>query len=168
MLKQLVFACLFLVFLPALSLACVKPEVTSKSFTTQDATIVAHIGFISEFQVKCSSGEVSSLYAELEDKTIVPVAIVAPNIYQVSWTEDSKTAGKGEHIIRIFDEEGYAAIRKALRGNEPTSSVPELFKVSVYHPGAYNGPWLRSEFLAVVVSLLISYFAITAKAKIVS
>lgn len=166
--KQLALVTLFVIFLAGFSSACTDPKVTSKSFTTQDATIVAHIGFISEFEVICSSGQISSLYAELEDHSIVPVAVIGPNTYQVSWSEDSKTARKGQHIIRIFDEDGYAAIRKALRGNEPISSVPEFFSVNVYHPGAYNGPWLRSEFVAVVISLLVSYFAITTKAKIVA
>lgn len=64
--------------------ACSNPEVTSKSFTTQDATIVSHIGFISEFSVKCSSGQVSSLYAQLEDGSVIPVAVVGPQAYQVS------------------------------------------------------------------------------------
>jgi len=169
MTRQVVLSSLFVVFLASFSTACTNLQVTSKSFTTQDATIVAHIGFISEFQVKCSSGQVSSLYAELGDGSIIPVAIVGPNNnYQVSWTEDSKFSKKGQYNIRIFDEEGYAALRRAIRGNAPTSSVPEFFSVSVNHPGAYSGPWLRSEFVAVIVSLLVSYFAITTKAKIVS
>ncbi|KAL1492713.1 hypothetical protein ABEB36_010929 [Hypothenemus hampei] len=159
---------LLVIFFATYSFACTDPQVTSKSFTTQDATIVAHIGFISEFTVKCSSGDVSSLYAELGDNSIVPVAIIEKNHYQVSWTEDSKTARKGQYRIKIFNEEGYAAIRKALRANEPTSTVPEFFSVIVNYPGAYNGPWLRSECLAMIISVLVSYYAISTKAKIVS
>ncbi|XP_066155423.1 translocon-associated protein subunit delta [Euwallacea fornicatus] len=168
MTQQIILATLLIGVLTGRSTACINPQVTSKSFTTQDATIVAHIGFISEFQVTCSSGAVSSLYAELQDHSIVPVAVVGDNIFQVSWTEDSKTAKKGQYNIRIFDEEGYAAIRKALRASEPISSVPEFFTVTINHSGAYNGPWLRSEFVAVIISLLVSYFAISTKAKIVS
>lgn len=105
----------------------------------------------------------SDIFAILNEYNTLPCQLL-----QVSWTEDSKLAKKGQHNIRIFDEEGYAALRKALRGNEPTSSVSEFFNVAVKHPGAYNGPWLRSEFVAVVISLLVSYFAVTTKAKIVS
>lgn len=85
MVGQIILPAIFVVFLAGFSSACSSPQVTSKSFTTQDATIVAHIGFISEFQVKCASGEVSSLYAELEDGSIIPVAIVGSNTYQVSY-----------------------------------------------------------------------------------
>lgn len=83
--KQLALVTLFVIFLAGFSSACTDPKVTSKSFTTQDATIVAHIGFISEFEVICSSGQISSLYAELEDHSIVPVAVIGPNTYQVSF-----------------------------------------------------------------------------------
>ncbi|XP_050313869.1 translocon-associated protein subunit delta [Anthonomus grandis grandis] len=166
--RNLLFSSLLVVFLSGLSLACTNPQVTSKSFTTQDATIVTHIAYIADFQVKCSSGDVSNLYAELEDGSIVPVAQVAPDTYQVSWSEENKLARRGEHLIRIFDEEGFGAVRKALRANEPSSSVKESFTVSVNHYGAYNGPWLRSEFVAVLVSLVVTYVAITNKSKIVS
>ncbi|CAG9760335.1 unnamed protein product [Ceutorhynchus assimilis] len=168
MADHFLFSVLLLVVFVGLISACTNPQVTSKSFTTQDATIVTHIGFISEFEVKCSSGDISSLYAELPDGSIIPAAVVGTNKYQVSWTEDTKTAAKGTHKIRIFEEDGYAALRKVLRGNEATSSVSEFFNISVVHPGAYSGPWLRSEFIAVIASLFVSYFAVTKKGKIVA
>ncbi|XP_030748516.1 translocon-associated protein subunit delta [Sitophilus oryzae] len=157
-----------LTFLVGFGSACSNPQVTSKSFTTKDATIVSHIGFISEITVKCTTGVLSSLYAELEDGSIIPVAVVAPETFQVSWIEESKSARSGQRLIRIFDEEGYTALRKAIRNNEPTGSVPEFFSVYVHHSGAYNGPWVKSEFIAVVLSILVSQFALTTKSKIVS
>lgn len=63
--------------------SCSNPEVTSKSFTTQDATIVTKIAYISEFNVNCGSGKVTSLYANINGN-VVPVSVVAPNTYQVS------------------------------------------------------------------------------------
>lgn len=63
--------------------SCTNPQVTSKSFTTQDATIVTNIAYISEFSLECSSGTVSHLYADV-DGIIVPVSEIAPNTYQVS------------------------------------------------------------------------------------
>ncbi|XP_076262199.1 translocon-associated protein delta [Rhynchophorus ferrugineus] len=168
MVKFLMLSVVLVAIFANSAFACSNPEVTSKYFTTQDATIVSHIGFISEFSVKCSSGQVSSLYAQLEDGSIIPVAIVGPQTYQVSWTEESKLAYSGQRNIRIFDEDGYTAVRKALRNNEPASSVPEFFSVSVNHSGAYNGPWVKSEFIAVVVSIIVSQFALTTKSKIIS
>ncbi|CAH1955657.1 unnamed protein product [Acanthoscelides obtectus] len=145
--------------------SCSNLEVSSTSFTTQDATIVSKIGYISEFTVKCSSGNVGSLYAEV-DNNIVPASVVGTNKYQVSWIEDPKTAQSGERKVRIFNEDGFAAYRKVLRAGECPSTVPELFTVLVNHPGAFSGPWLKSEFIATVVSLCVAYFAVASKAKL--
>lgn len=63
--------------------ACVNPEVTSKGFTTQDATVVTNIAYVSEFTVKCSSGAITNLYADVAGN-VVPVSVIGPNKYQVS------------------------------------------------------------------------------------
>ena len=68
--------------------------------------------------------------------------------------------------MRIFDEDGYAAARKALRAGEDLSSVPSVADLVVNHPGAYNGPWLKSELLATLVSLVVAYFAVSFKLKV--
>lgn len=80
--KSLFFATIFAVFSVVISSSCSKPEVTSNSFSTQDATIVSNIAYISEFTVKCGSGDIGSIYAEL-DGNVVPVSVVGPNRYQV-------------------------------------------------------------------------------------
>ncbi|KAJ8945610.1 hypothetical protein NQ314_009137 [Rhamnusium bicolor] len=152
---QLLFlAMIFAVLSVGLCSSCSGFEVTSKSFTTQDATIVSNIAFISEFTVKCGSGELESLYVELDGN--------------VSWTEESKLARTGDKVIRLFDEDGYTTYRKALRAGEDVSTVPALFSVVVNHPGAFNGPWLKSEFIATAISLVIAYFALASRAKVVS
>ncbi|XP_060515745.1 translocon-associated protein subunit delta [Cylas formicarius] len=166
--QQIVLASFFFVSFTGFCGACTNPQVTSKSFTTQDATIVSHIAYVSDFSVKCSSGEAGSLYAELEDGSITPVAIVGPQSYQVSWTEESKAAKSGDRIVRIFNEDGYTAIRKLLRAGESSYSVEPFFTAAVRHPGSYNGPWVKSEFIAAIAALVVSYFAIATRAKIVS
>lgn len=86
----------------------------------------------------------------------------------MSWTEEAKTARSGDKQIRLFDEEGYTAYRKAVRAGEDVSAVSSLFSVVVNHPGAFSGPWLKSEFIATVVSLVIAYFAIASRSKVLS
>ncbi|KAK5639255.1 hypothetical protein RI129_011747 [Pyrocoelia pectoralis] len=147
--------------------SCKNVEVSSKSFTTQDATIVTNIAYISEFIVKCGSGSLSHTYADV-DGTIIPVFEVGPSTFQVSWTEDIKNARRGEVNIRLFDEDGYTALRKALRAGEEISSISPLFAVSIYHPGAFNGPWLKSEFLAVALSVVVAYLALSSRSKLLS
>lgn len=84
----------------------------------------------------------------------------------MSWTEEIKTARSGDKEIRIFDEEGYTLLRKAIRSDEDTSAVPSIFTVVLNHPGTYNGPWLKSEFVAVVISFVVAYFAISSRSKV--
>lgn len=63
--------------------SCTNPEITSETFTTQDATIVTSIAYVSEFQVKCKTGTATNLYADIEG-SIVPVSVVGQGLYQVS------------------------------------------------------------------------------------
>ncbi|KAG5888192.1 hypothetical protein JTB14_016408 [Gonioctena quinquepunctata] len=114
-----------------------------------------------------SSGSIGNLYAEL-DGNVSPVSIVGPNRYQVSWTEEPKTARKGKRVLRIFDEDFHTVYRKASHAEEDVSAVPALFNVVVNHPGASNGPWLKSEFIATVLSLVLAYFAVVSKSKVIS
>lgn len=166
--------------------SCINPEIISETFTTQDATIVTNVAYVSEFQIKCKTGTATNLYADIEG-SIVPVSVVGIDIYQVSlqliivpileektwcfqisWTEDTKVATRGDKVVRLFDEDGIALIRKALREGDDIGGVPALTNVVINYPGAFNGPWLKSEFLAVLSSLVIAYVAITSRSKLIS
>lgn len=59
---------------------CVKPaEVSAKSFTTQDATVVSEIALVTEFSLKCSNGaSPDNLYADI-DGFITSVAKIGNN-----------------------------------------------------------------------------------------
>lgn len=70
--------------------------------------------------------------------------------------------------MNLFDEEGYAALRKAIRNGEDTSSVKPLAVVVLNHPGAYLGPWINSELLAAFLAAFVTYTAFSAKWKLLS
>lgn len=82
--KLLFVYALAAVFSASLALTCTDPTVESSSFTTQDATIVSQIAFISEFTLKCSNkaSETTPLFAEVEGK-LTPVARVGADKFQV-------------------------------------------------------------------------------------
>lgn len=83
--QMLVGVLLFLFHATVYSVKCKNSEVSTTSFTTQDATIVSQIAYISEFTLKCSNagGEKISLFAEIEGR-LTPVARIGPNKFQVS------------------------------------------------------------------------------------
>lgn len=83
MAQSIAYICVFLSLISiGLCGSCKNPQVTSRSFTTEDATIVTNIAYVSEFDVKCESGSVPNLYADV-DGNISPVSVVAPNKFQV-------------------------------------------------------------------------------------
>ncbi|XP_044746111.1 translocon-associated protein subunit delta-like [Coccinella septempunctata] len=156
------FACLNLAF----SETCKNPVITSHSFTTQDSTYLTNIAYIGVFEVKCENdGILKNIYADLNGN-IAPVSTVDKNKFQVSWTEDIKKASSGDKVVRIYNEDDVATLRKAQRSGEDINSVPALGSIVVNHPGTYNGPLVNGEFLALVVASVTVYYAIVSKLQI--
>ncbi|XP_015523135.1 translocon-associated protein subunit delta [Neodiprion pinetum] len=153
----------------ALAETCQKPEVSASAYVTEDATVLTNIAFTTQFTLKCSNGAKGvSLYAEVEGKTLPAVRLSADNKYQVSWTEDIKKARSGDYNVNLYDEEGYSALRKAIRNGEDPSSVKPLAVVVLNNPGAYLGPWINSELLAAFLAAFVTYTAFSAKWKLLS
>jgi len=153
----------------SLAATCTKPIIKSTTFTTKDATIVSQIGFIAEFSLSCSDSDADGLplFAEINGK-LTPVVRTKDDNLQVSWTEDPLISGRGERLIRLFDEEGFGLLRKAQRAGTNLKSIKEMAVVSVYHSGAYSGPWVNSEILAAVLSVIVAYVAFSTKSKLLS
>ncbi|XP_033189165.1 translocon-associated protein delta [Bombus vancouverensis nearcticus] len=148
---------------------CQKPEVVASAYVTEDATILTNVAFTTQFVLKCSNGVKGiTLYAEVNGKSLPAARLSSDNKYQVSWTEDVKKARSGEYNIKLYDDERYAAIRKALRNGEDPNSVKPLVVVVLNNPGIYRGPWVNSELLAVLLAAVVSYSAFSSKFKLLA
>ncbi|XP_026498530.1 translocon-associated protein subunit delta [Vanessa tameamea] len=152
----------------SLAESCQNPQVEAASFTSLDATIVTHIAYITEFTLKCDNPlpENYALYAEVEGKPLT-AARIAENRYQVSWTEEPAKARSGVHEVLVFDEEGWASLRRARR-SDPAVNVAPLLAIQLQHPGSYSGPWVNSEVLATALSIIVAYTALRNKSKILA
>merc|ERR1711862_463603 len=149
--------------------ACEGAQVDAVSFTAQDATLVTKIAFIADFTLTCSNGAKDvSLYAETVDGVVGVARSVDGVKYQVSWVEDAASAKSGDHMVKLYDEQGYSALRKAQRSGEDTGAVASIATINVYHPGAYKGPWVQSETLAIFFAILIYYYAFSQKAQLMA
>lgn len=146
---------------------CVGPKVSSNSYTTQDAFILREIAYVTNFQIECTTGKATNLYA-LIGNAVTPVAQVASGMYEISWSEDVKVAKTGQLSVKLYDENGYASLKKALRNSEDILSVPVFAEVLINSPGVYSGPWLSCEFLAVGFSIAVAYAAIHFRTKLLS
>ncbi|XP_055697480.1 translocon-associated protein subunit delta [Phlebotomus papatasi] len=148
---------------------CTNAQVKgATSYSTSDATIVSQIAFVTEFSLECSNvaTERVSLFAEVDGR-ITPVAIIGDTKYQVSWNEEVKKARSGDYNVKLYDEEGYAAVRKTQRSGEDNNVKP-LATVVVRHSGSYTGPWFNSEILAAALIAFVAYFAFSTRSKILS
>lgn len=163
MFKSLGFAIFLASFSVAISETCKNPVITSSSFTTEDSTYLTNIAYIGVFEVKCDAGGIlKNLYAEVNGN-VAPISTVDKNKFQVSWTEEIKKASSGDKLVRIYLEDDVAALKKAQRLGEDISSVPTLGSIVVNHPGAYSGPLVNGEFLALVLASVTAYYAILSK-----
>jgi len=74
-------------------------------------------------------------------------------------------SSSGSYSIPIYDEEGFAQLRKAQRGGD-SASVKPLFSLEFYHSGPYKGPWIQTELVATLAAVILWWSAYTAKNKL--
>lgn len=86
----------------------------------------------------------------------------------MSWFEEIQTAYSGSRQMTLYDEDGYAAYRKAVRASEDVSKVQTVGEISLYHYGAFGGPWLKSEFIAAALSVCVAYIAFSSRGKLLA
>ncbi|CAG4959156.1 unnamed protein product [Colias eurytheme] len=168
MVTKYLFTILAIAASSTLAQSCQNPQVEAASFTSLDATVVTQIAYITEFTLKCDNPlpENYALYAEVDGKSLT-AARIGENKYQVSWTEEPSKARAGVHEIHIMDEEGFASLRRARR-SDPAASVAPLLAIQLNHPGSYSGPWVNSEVLATVLSVVVAYTALRNKGNILA
>ncbi|EDW32524.1 GL10399 [Drosophila persimilis] len=164
MCRQLVALCL--IALMGASGVYGSCKATVSSFSTQDATILTQLAHVAELTLQCSNSAQPSLFAEFPCGKVVPVAKVGDSKYQVSWVEDIKQGSSGNVQVRLFDEDGYANVRKAQRDGDKVSSVKSLLDITVPTKSAYKGPWIKAELLAAFLVGGVAYFAFTTKSKV--
>nr|XP_053656115.1 uncharacterized protein LOC128704924 [Cherax quadricarinatus] len=140
-------------------------QVEALGLPFQGATIVKKM-LLSDF---CLCSMVKRVFlCMLKCGWVVGVVFVYGLKYQVSWVEDAATAVSGERPIKLYDDQGYAALRKAQRGNEDTSTVQPIATINLYHPGAYRGPWVQSETMAIIAAIFVYYYALTQKTRLMA
>nr|XP_054752180.1 translocon-associated protein subunit delta-like [Lytechinus pictus] len=147
--------------------SCIGASFTSKVYTTTDGALSTETVFLVEFQLSCKN-KIANIFlnAEVDGKQI-PVSRSGDNQYQVSWKADHKDAPAGLYNVGIYDEEGFSALRKALRAGEE-SKVKPLITIPIDHPGVSTGPWVSTEIIATGIAGLVWYAAFATKKNIQS
>ncbi|KAL9960373.1 hypothetical protein ACROYT_G033823 [Oculina patagonica] len=146
---------------------CVGAKPTTDIYSTRNILLSSESVFIVEFSLKCdNNAKELNLYAEVNGKVMPVTRSTDDAKFQVSWAESHKEAKAGVYKLSFYDDEGYAAYRKAQRSGT-VSEAKALFTIDVNHPGAgREGLYVQTEFIAVVAALLIWWSANNVKSKL--
>lgn len=151
---------------------CLGPTVTPRTYTSSDAALATSSVVIVEFSLACKNDVIGiNLYAALNGKTI-PAVKTKDGGYQVSLVEEHANLPKGVYEVSIYDEDGYASLRKAQRsggeegGAKDAAAVEPLATLSVSHGGIWKGAPVHSELVAFCFAAFVFYLAHTAKSNL--
>merc|ERR1712002_48056 len=157
----------------AASTPCLGPTVTPKIYTSSDAALATSTVVIVEFTLACKNDVLGiNLYAAVNGKTI-PAVKTKDGAYQVSLVEEHANLPKGVYDVSIYDEDGFATLRKAQRSSDgagaasaEAASVEPLARISVNHGGVWKGAPVQSELVALFVAAFVFYLAHAAKSNL--
>lgn len=90
----------------------------------------------------------------------------ADNKFQVSWTDEISKASSGTYDVAFYDEEGFHLFKKAQRTT--ANDIKPLFTINFSHSKPYRGPLYQSEFVVLVIGIVMSYFAIYYRFQIIA
>merc|ERR1712168_505691 len=170
--KAFAVACISMTFIATVAASgCENPKVSHSSYTPTDAQALTHIPFIAEFSLTCKgvapTGDVP-IYANVNGNIVQVARSKDGSKYQVGWTTEMKSAKTGDYMISLYDEDGYAAVKRVVERGEDVSAIKPMATIVVNYPGAYKGAYVSSELIASVLAILVFYFAYSAKGKLLA
>jgi translocon-associated protein subunit delta len=170
--SYLLSSILLVTLLPsAFSNPCLGPTVSPKIYTSSEGPLATSTVFIVEFSLSCKNEvtENINLYATINGKTL-PAVRSKGGLYQVSLVEEHANAPKGVYDVGIYDEDGYASLRKAQRTENVEEAAPAavqpLVGFQINHGGVWKGAPVQSEIIAFITAVLLWYMAYSAKNKL--
>lgn len=88
-----------------------------------------------EFRAQCGGAQAKNIifYAEVKSKVISSSCDESGERYQLTWTDRNEVSRSGQIDLKIYDEDGVTALKKAQRAQTDTNQVKELQTVSFYH-----------------------------------
>jgi len=156
---------------------CLSPTLTHTSYTSSEASTARETVFIVSFGLTCKNEAASTpnVYAVLasgEGKALSAVKTAAKTAagYQISFSGEHADLPRGAYAVRLYDEDGFAALKKAQRqeGGEESAeaAVTPLSQLTLEHNGVWKGELVRGETVALALAFVFFYLAHSAKSRI--
>uniref|UniRef100_A0A0N5AAG7 Translocon-associated protein subunit delta n=1 Tax=Syphacia muris TaxID=451379 RepID=A0A0N5AAG7_9BILA len=95
--------------------SCESPNLSATTFSTVDAFFHFSTTYIVEFTLHCANNAKDmAIYAVVNGKVYQVALSEETSKYQVSWQLEHDQSGSQVFDVEIYDEDGYAAYRKAM------------------------------------------------------
>lgn len=137
----------------------------ARSYTGTDGIVAARSAFVLEFSATCTTTP-ATLTADIDGHLSIASYSKESKTYQFSWSDDITKTKKASRSVKIYDDDGATALRNAQRAGQPTDSIPVLFSTTFSTPGAYKGPAVASEAIAILTVAVLWWFAHSTKSKL--
>uniref|UniRef100_A0AC34RAE2 Translocon-associated protein subunit delta n=1 Tax=Panagrolaimus sp. JU765 TaxID=591449 RepID=A0AC34RAE2_9BILA len=149
MMKTAIF--MFAVIAAASAFTCANPKWSNTGYSTTDGFFHYDTTYITEFSIQCDSGiRGASFFAVINGKVFRVAQSEETSKFQVSWQLPHSESGSQDFDILIYDEDKFAARERAIRNDEPATSIQPLFTITQRHPGL---SYPRTYYIETVVIL---------------
>jgi len=157
---------------------CPNAKVTTDVFATTD--LIANSTIVVNIDIRCDKALEKDLavFGMLEpSRTLLVGAHIDEAIganthrFQISFIDADDTtlvSGAGQNTLRIYDDQGFAAYRKALREGQDTSAVSTLATVPIAKPSRPSRLTrvITCEHWALLIGVVSIYSLYTLKSKL--
>ncbi|CAG0885821.1 unnamed protein product [Cyprideis torosa] len=140
---------------------CIRLTKEPRVYASADTTVGSKVAHIVELEVDHASEPLYALMADGSVRALVKSALDS-NLVVLSFSHDPSNVPQGKQIVKVLDEAGLAAHRRAQRSGEEGAEPNPVLTFPLEIQGGYSGPWANSEFIALLVSGLVFYVAFSA------
>lgn len=163
------FAVFISLAMTAYAATCESPKYSAATFSTSDAFFHFSTTYIVEFNLQCANNvKDMAVYGIVNGKVYQAAVSEETSKHQISWQLDHEHSGAQTFNVVIYDDDSYAAYRKAERSNDDTSKVKPLFTIQLKHPGVSKLSSISSETVVTALAFLTLYIAYHFKSKLTS
>ncbi|VDN18590.1 unnamed protein product [Gongylonema pulchrum] len=163
------FSVLLCLIAAASGAQCESPKHSATTFSTNDAFFHFSTTYIIEFSLQCSNGvKDTTIYGLVNGKVLQAAVSEETSKHQISWQLEHEQSRAQTFNVLVYDEDGFAAYRKAERSSGDASKIEPLFTVQLKHPGVSRSSPVASETVVMTLAVVALYMAYHFKSQLMA